>query len=427
MRSTAARPPRRLRRVASVCCLTLAAGSATVLAAPSGVASERFVAGPIGVDSLRQAERGRVTVVEPPAPPTTTPTTSPTTTPTSPPNTSPTTSPTTTPNTTPNTSPTTPPPTTPPPTTAPPSVPAFCAAGGSALWAALESCGWPGSTNTGVPAGVSLRATNGRTITVDNTVIDGEAISGSLTIDAANVTIRNSRVSYSGSGGGGSGGIKILNGASATIDRVEIDGNSAVHTCVWHEGAQVTVNAVNCHDIEDGMFAWSGNGPAGSGDRFTITNSYIHGFNAVESNGHFDGFQTEGAADGLLRHNTFDLPTDATGAISIWNSHKNTRDITAENNLIRGGGFSVYAQDYSPSESAPAGGFSMTNVRFVNNVFSNASSACVGDFGVWFFRSAWTYQGGPTGGWGANGNQRTGNRIIETSRVLDSGNPPGCT
>jgi hypothetical protein len=384
------------RRVVGVALVTIVAGGTGVLAAPGAVSE------PIGVDGLRSATRGTSSVVQPPptAPPTVTAPTTPTT-PTMP--------------------------TDPPPTTSPPSRPAFCTSGGSALWANLASCGWPGPGNTGVPAGLSLRSTTGRTITVDNTVIDGESITGSLTIDARNVTVRNSRIAYSGSGGGGSGAIKILAGASATIDRVEIDGNSSVHTCVWHEGAQVTINAVNCHDIEDGIFAWSANLPAGSGDGFTITNTYIHRFNAVESNGHFDGFQTEGAANGLLRHNTFDLPIDSTGAISIWNSHKNTHDISAEDNLIRGGGFSVYAQDYSPSESSPSGGYTMTNIRFVDNVFSNASSSCVGDFGVWFFRAAWTYQGGPTGGWGANGNVRTGNRILETKLNVDGGNPPGCS
>ena len=197
-----------------------------------------------------------------------------------------------------------------------------CAAGGSVLWGDLVGCGWPGAGNTGYPAGLVLRSTSGRTITADNAVIDGERVTGSLTIAARNVTVRNSLISYQGSGGGGSGAIKVLAGASALIDRVEIDGNSAVHTCVWHEGASVTVNAVNCHDMEDGFFAWAASGSASSGDNFTITNSYVHGFNAVESNGHFDGFQTEGAANGVIRHNTFDLPVDSTGAISIWNERK---------------------------------------------------------------------------------------------------------
>jgi len=315
-------------------------------------------------------------------------------------------------------------------TTAPTgTVPTACASGGSYLWTNLAVCGWPSPANTGYPAGTSLRSTAGRTITANNSVIDGEQVNGSLTINAQNVTIRNSLINYSGGGGGGSGAIKILSGASAAIDHVEVDGNSAVHACVWHEGASMTVNALNCHDIEDGVFAWADTGTASSGNNFIVQNSYIHALNANESNGHWDGFQTEGAAGGVLHHNTFDLPTSASGAISIWNGQKNTDNILVDNNLVTGGGFSIYAEDYSPSESNPVGGFTMTNVRFTNNRFSNRLSTCVGEWGIWFYRSSstWPYHGGPTGDWGANGNTRSGNTIIETGYNLDSGNPPGCS
>lgn len=119
----------------------------------------------------------------------------------------------------------------------------------------------------------------------------------------------------------------------------------------------------------------------------------------------------------------------APAAISIWNGQKNTDNILVENNLVTGGGFSIYAEDYSPSEANPVGGYTMTNVRFVNNRFSNRLSGCVGEWGIWFYRGSatWPYHGGPTGDWGANGNIRSGNTIIETGYNLDGGNPPGCT
>ena len=122
------------------------------------------------------------------------------------------------------------------------STPALCASGGTYLWSNLETCGWPGPTNTGVPTGVSPSTYSGpTTITANNTIIDGKQINGSLTINAQNVTIKNSLVNYSGGGGGGSGAIKILSGATAIIDHVEINGNSAVHSCIWHEGSSVTL------------------------------------------------------------------------------------------------------------------------------------------------------------------------------------------
>ncbi len=311
-------------------------------------------------------------------------------------------------------------------------VPAACASGGTYLWSNLEICGWPGPTNTGVPAGTTLTAYTGpTTITTNGTVIDGKTINGNLTVNAQNVTIRNSLINYSGSGGGGSGAIKILSGATAVVDHVEVNGNSSVHSCVWHEGSSVTITYVKCHDIEDGIFSWAATGNANSGNNLTLENSYIYNLNATESNGHWDGYQTEGAANIVLRHNTFRTLTEGTSAIALWNDQKTTDNVLVENNLIKGGGFSVYAQDYSPSEASPAGGNVMTNVQFTNNNFSNFDSVCVGNWGVWFYRSSWTYQGGPTGNWGANGNTRSGNTVIETGFSLDSstngGNPAGCS
>lgn len=310
-------------------------------------------------------------------------------------------------------------------------VPVQCANGGTYLWNNLETCGWPGAGNTGVPAGTTLTNANGRTITANNTVIDGQNITGNITVNATGVIIRNSKINYTGNGGGGSGAIKVLANATATIENVEIDGQGAVHTCVWHEGSNIVVRKVNCHDVEDGMFSWGLNtGSSISGNNFTIEDNYIHALRGNESNGHYDGWQTEGAANGSIKHNTFYTSTDGTSLIAIWNSHKNSTNITVENNLMAGGGFSIYAQDYHPSEASPAGGYTVTNISFKDNKFSTILDNCVGGFGVWFYRASWQpYQGGPTDGWNTTpgGSIRSGNRILETGFNLDNGNPAGCT
>ena len=44
---------------------------------------------------------------------------------------------------------------------------------------------------------------------------------------------------------------------------------------------------------------------------------------------------------------------------------------------------------------------------------------CVGQFGTWFDRPGWTYDGGPTDGW-----HRHGNTVLETGQNVDNGNPP---
>jgi CubicO group peptidase (beta-lactamase class C family) len=87
-------------------------------------------------------------------------------------------------------------------------------------------------------------------------------------------------------------------------------------------------------------------------------------------------------------------------------------DITVADNLLAGGGFTVYAEDYSPSEASPAGGYTVTGVTFTNNRFSNVHYGCVGGFGVWFPRGA------PSDGW-----RRSGNTVLETGQNVDAGNP----
>lgn len=321
--------------------------------------------------------------------------------------------------------------------------PSYCTTGGPQLWANLGTCGWPGPTNTGYPAGTTLTNTSGRTITTNNTVVSGERISGQLIIRATNVTIRNSYISWDGGGASGRGVIKVELGASATIDHVEINGLNHTHACIWHEGSSMTATAVNCYGVNDGMFSWAQN-TGNSGDNVNISESYFHDLTTNAANGHIDGYQTEGASHGRITHNTFNMPGESTSAISIWNSLKSSDDWTLQNNLLTGAGFTLYAQDYSgPGNSFAAenvansavGGYTVTNIRFVDNKFSTSqyphgagdSSACVGNWGTWFYRGGWPpYYAGPTDLWNRGGSLRSGNIVLETGQNIDRGGPTGC-
>ncbi len=293
-------------------------------------------------------------------------------------------------------------------------------------WASLEACGFPGAKNTGYEASAcpnGLTANSGATtrvvnVTQDNTVISCQRITGKLNITAKNVTVKNSYISYDGGGAGGSGVIGIYGTGTATIDHVEVNGLNHTHACVWHEGSAVSINAVNCYGINDGVFSWSDTSSAQSGDNFTITNSYFHDFTENAANGHIDGYQTEGASNGVIDHNTYLMTADANSAIAIWNSFKSSSNITVKNNLITGGGFSVYAHDYNPTEANPVGGYTVTNITFANNSFSTKAAGCVGSYGAWFARPNLPLGGGPTDGW-----HRSGNVVLETGENIDNGNP----
>ena len=276
------------------------------------------------------------------------------------------------------------------------------------VWNSLEACGWPGPKNTGYPSGLALKNTVGRTISVDNTIVDGEKITGGLDITAKNVVIRNSWIISSfgtGTAVNGTGVIKIESGASATIYNNTLDGNNATHAGIWHQGTSVVAFNNNIFNTNDGLWAWDA-------DNFRYRDNYLHNFSTLPSNGHIDGFQTEGGSIGLIRHNTFDVTQNQNSAIAIWDGRRNSDNITVENNLIAGGGFSIYAEDYNPSEQSPQGGYSVTNVRFINNKFSTVHYPCVGYWGIWYPRGA------PTDQW-----MRIGNYVLETWQNVDTGNP----
>ena len=276
------------------------------------------------------------------------------------------------------------------------------------VWANLAACGWPGASNSGHPKNRSLVATGGRTIQTDGTVIDGERITGGLTISARNVIVRNSYISSSfgtGAAVNGTGVVKVLPGASVTIENCTLDGLNRTHAAIWFEGAQLIARGNDIFGVNDGVFVWDG-------DNFTLEANYLHGFTEETANGHVDGFQTEGASNGVIRRNTFDVAQSQTSAIAIWNGRDTSDNITVEGNLVAGGGFSIYAEDYSPSESNPDGGYAVTNIVFRNNVFSNIHYKCVGNWGIWYTRGA------PTDGW-----RRIGNILLESGQNVDASNP----
>lgn len=342
----------------------------------------------------------------------------------------------------------------------------------NSVWQNLEACGWPGPANTGpdltqCPGGV-LTTNSGsttRTITISTpgAVINCENITGGLQITAQNVTIENSIVSFDAGGAGGTGVININDGASATIDHVELNGLDHTHACIWDEGVKgatlaysMVAKNVNCHDVNDGIFSWwwPSDKNAGAGSDFIIQDSYFHDFTENAANGHIDGYQTEGAQNGTIAHNTYQIlrtANDVTvsgggldSAIAIWDDYNESSPtgltaghFTISDNLMGGQpGFMSYAEDYSgPSGQATenvansaVGGNSLVDVKYIGNYWSNYYDACVGQWGTWFYRGAWpAYYGGPTDLWNAaGGSLRSGNVVLETGENIDTGGPTGC-
>ncbi len=224
--------------------------------------------------------------------------------------------------------------------------------GGTNPLNARSHLGYPDASNTGVPAGTSLKPTAGFTASTNNAVYDGLDISGTVTVTATNVTIKNSRISNVGFFG------VDIEGGSVTLQNVEIDCGGTGTKGILN--GNFTAIRVNIHNCEDGVFA----------DRdFTIRDSYIHDL-ATSATAHNDGIQSIDAINITIEHKRI----YAVDTSAIWLNNNSggqlAQNALVKDNLLAGGGWTLYC----PADAS-------TNVQILNNAFSTKFFPKVGGFG----------------------------------------------
>ncbi|MBG0827450.1 hypothetical protein HS041_06690 [Planomonospora sp. ID67723] len=214
--------------------------------------------------------------------------------------------------------------------------------------------GWPGPDNTGVPDGIRLRSTKAMKVTVPGAVIDGVEVFGDIDISADDVTIRNVRVHAPP----GEWGIIQRSGYSGlTIEDSEVFGNGKDRTQIGilNQGVMLTVRRTDVHTITDGVVTNQG----------LVEDSYIHDPEFFEGD-HSDLIAaTGGPAEGkdlVIRRNTIINSLGQTGAIGLFQDFGVVHDVLIENNLIAGGGYSIYAGGGKMGKTY--------NIRVIANMFS---------------------------------------------------------
>jgi len=212
---------------------------------------------------------------------------------------------------------------------------------------------WPDASNTGVPVGVSLKPSGSLVITKPGTVINGLDISGCVTIDAADVTITNSRIRC----GSDAGAVRMSSG-SLVMSHSEIDGLGNAPQCIAFNN--FTLQAVNIHGCEDGI-------KFGSND--VVENSWVHGL-ARGIGTHNDAMQTLGGDNDVIRGNTldaYDAATDDPMNAAIQTGHlvEALRDVVVDGNYMDGGNYTVNAGATSTD------GYPISGYVFTNNVFGH--------------------------------------------------------
>jgi len=215
--------------------------------------------------------------------------------------------------------------------------------------------GMPNATNTGVPAGTSLTDYTGpTTITTPGTVIDGKIINGTLTVAAADVTIKNCIIQNFGFWG------IDASDASAT-------GNVTVQNCTLTASSSMDTDSAI---VGSGTFIGNNISNCENGIRLTdgasvVRDNYIHDLNDNFGEPHLDGICLQGGQNHvLIEHNT--VSGWDTSDIFIkyepgldWGS---INDITVRNNLLYGD-----PKHGDPASDVYVYGPNTTNVTVENN------------------------------------------------------------
>lgn len=251
------------------------------------------------------------------------------------------------------------------------------------------SVGFPDASNTGPVASQGctqpLVPRSGLTVTQDGTVIENSDITGEVVVQASNVTIRCSRIRFSGLRG-----VTNFDGGGTLIDRVDIGGTGQSNCDGTVAGTGYTLRRVNLHDCEDGAKVGTG---------VTVEDSYVHDM-ALPSGAHADGLQLMGCCSSsgsstvtsgvvIRRNNIQPRPypsppvgasSGATSSIIVKSDFGRIDDVLVTGNRLACGAFIVYSR--SGSYEAP------TNVRFTGNTIGRCY-----EFGVKSFDGSPTWSG----------------------------------
>lgn len=213
---------------------------------------------------------------------------------------------------------------------------------------------WPDSTNTGVPSGVTLTASGGFTASTAGATYSALNITGQVHITANNVTLKNSKVTYAILGFV----VNIDDGVTGTIVKnTEINGVGTGNDGSCGIAGPGTFTANNIYNVENGICPTTG--------ATTIQDNYIHTLVASGSP-HYDGIQMDGNMTNVtISHNTIYNANNAVSATMVDNYFGPISNITINNNILLGGGYSAYC-DGSFTANVPS------NIQYTNNHFGGA-------------------------------------------------------
>jgi hypothetical protein len=212
---------------------------------------------------------------------------------------------------------------------------------------------WPYTDNTGLTDPNNLTVVNGdTTITAAGATVQNLDVRGTLTIQANNVTVRNCRVWI-----GAFWGIVVTSGYSGIlIEDCEIGKdyvNSSKGILIGAaDSTEVTIQRCYIHHVGDGIFGGTV-GDATPKCKLTVQDCYITDIRETDGDDNVetiddhkgDGMEFLGQlTETVIKHNHIEVPTDQTSCL-LFDAHwGNMQDVTIENNLLNGAGYTVYTR-----------------------------------------------------------------------------------
>lgn len=243
-----------------------------------------------------------------------------------------------------------------------------------------SKCGFPDATNTGTTGPLTLVQGN-VTLSTAGQVYSGKDVRGCISVRAKNVIIRNVRITcsdwYAIGVNTGTGNIWNAPDANLLIEDVEINlGGSWEIKGIGFDG--YTARRVHFYGGAD---------CAHFGRNVTIEDSFCDIPAGGPADGpHYDGFQSDGGYNIVLRHNTIRVPYGQTSAILMSTNTSSISNVSIVNNLAAGGGYTIYC---GTSSGGPVlGTLVFSGNRIARTYFSRGgywgpTTSCPGGGAVW--------------------------------------------
>jgi hypothetical protein len=242
-----------------------------------------------------------------------------------------------------------------------------------------HTCGFPDSTNTGVPAGMALESVPSQVssgpgwywnaayseliVKGNGTMLSGLHIQGSLDIQASNVTVKDVQVVTAGSFG-----ISLRHTTGVTIENSTVSGqnlttgrvNSAISD-VYCDSTGMVIKDNNISHFRIGIQMATG----------LVEGNYLHDPGYINGD-HTDGIMAVGTTEPMtVENNTVLIDLGQTDAITLGASSPGqaVANKTVVGNFLAGGGYSIYG---GLGKNNPTSNIVITGNRFSQLYFPKA-------------------------------------------------------